>query len=170
MRRFGVRKIRILIAIVAVAVAVGIPTAVMASSGGFVTGSLDTQEAVFTTTTQTVTSSKTWVEINGLHISSPVCARAEIAATLSVQLTGAPAGFRIQNLDDVPNLFMQPGEIRFVPAGSLDSASFTFVANLAPITGSDAHNFSVQWHSATGKPVTLTKATVNLQYQNGICS
>jgi hypothetical protein len=157
------RKIKILIAIVALAVVVGIPTAVMASSGGFVTGSLNWQRATFTTTAQTVTSSKTWVNITGLDQPGNICATGQVTGTLSVQLTGAPAGFKIFDAQGGHKPLMQPGEIRFVPAGSSDSASFTFVANA---TGAvpDFHAYDVQWHSATGKRVTLTKATFTLQY------
>jgi hypothetical protein len=162
MRRFGLRKIRILIAIVALAVAVGIPTAVMASSGGFGPAGLNEQQAVFTTTPQT-TSSTGWQGILTSNGNDLICALGQVTGTLSVQLTGAPAGFRIV-VDGVP--LMQPGAIRFVPAGNSDSSSFTFVASVTTTGGrGDEHSFDVQWHSATGKPVTLVRATVNFQYQ-----
>ena len=156
------RKIKVLIAIGALAVAVGIPTAVMASSGEFF-ASPNLQQATFTTTPQTTTSSKTWVDVKGLNQPGNICATGLVTATLSVQLTGAPAGFRIVDFQ-ANKALMQPGEIRFVPAGSLDSASFTFVANA---TGAvpDFHAYVVQWHSATGKPVTLARGTFNLLYQ-----
>lgn len=152
---------KILIAIVALAVAVGVPTAVMAASGS-ASSALDLQAAKFTTTTQT-TSSTTFRAINGLSGLS-ICALHQVTGTLSVQLKGAPAGFQIR-FDGGP--VMQPGAIRFVPAANLDSNSFTFVTSVAPFEASDVHSFDVEWRSPTGGATTLTLGSFNLQYEKG---
>jgi hypothetical protein len=155
------RKIKILIAMMALTVAVGIPTAVMAASGS-ASSALDLQAAKFTTTTQT-TSSTTFRAINGLS-GLTICALHQVTGTLSAQLKGAPAGFQIR-FDGGP--IMQPGAIRFVPAADFDSNSFTFVTSVGPFEASDVHAFDVEWRSPTGKSTTLTLGTFNLQYQEG---
>jgi hypothetical protein len=81
-----------------------------------------------------------------------------------MQLIGAPAGFQIR-VDGGP--LMQPGAIRFVPAGALDSSSFTYLVSVGPFENNDHHVFDVEWRSPFGKTTTLQKATLNLQYQHG---
>lgn len=152
---------KILIAIMALAVAVGIPTAVMAASGS-ASSALDLQASRFTTTTQT-TSSTTFRAINGLS-GLTICALHQVTGTLSAQLKGAPAGFQIR-FDGGP--IMQPGAIRFVPAADFDSNSFTFVTSVGPFEASDVHSFDVEWRSPTGRSTTLTLGSFNLQYQQG---
>jgi hypothetical protein len=152
---------KILIAILALAVAVGVPTAVMAASGS-ASSSLDLQASKFTTTTQT-TSSTTFRAINGLS-GLNICALHQVTGALSVELNGAPASFRIR-FDKGP--IMQPGAVRFVPAGPHDSSSFTFIANVAPLALIDVHVFNVEWRSPTGRPTTLERGTFNLQYEHG---
>jgi hypothetical protein len=93
-----------------------------------------------------------------------VCASNLADATLSVELSGSPAGFRIQ-VDGGP--FMGPGPVRFVPAGTLDSFSFTFAKALRPSGSSDHHTFVVEWRSPTHAATTLRRATLVLQYQAG---
>ena len=154
------RKIKILIATMALAVAVGIPTAVMAASGS-ASSALDLQAAKFTTTMQT-TSSTTFRAINGLS-GLNICALHQVTGTLSVQLKGAPADFGIR-FDGGP--IMQPGAIRFVPAADFDSNSFTFIANVAPLALIDVHVFDVEWRT-TGRLTTLTLGSFNLQYEKG---
>jgi hypothetical protein len=152
---------RILIIIAAVAVAVGIPTAVLAATGGN-SSSLDQQASKFTDTTVT-TSSKTFRAIPGLS-GLNICALHQVTATLGVELNGAPAGFQIR-VDGGGT--MQPGALRFVPAGPHDSFSFTFIGNAAPFEANDHHEYDVEWRSPTGAPVTLERGTFNLQYQRG---
>jgi hypothetical protein len=152
---------KILIVILAVAVVLGIPTVVLAASGGS-NSTLDLQRSRFTTTTAT-TSSRTFKPVPGLS-GLNICALHQVAATLSVELNGAPAGFQIR-IDAAGT--MQPGAVRFVPAGPHDSFSFTFVNSVAPFEANDNHSFDVEWRSPTGAATTLERGTFNLQYQRG---
>jgi hypothetical protein len=157
----GVHMRKILIALSALALVVGIPTAVLAASGS-ASSSLDLQASKFTTTTQTI-SSTTFRAVGGLS-GLTICALNQVTADLSVQLTGAPASFRIRQDGGG---FIAPGTIRFVPAGPSDSFSFTFLANVAPFEANDHHSFDVEWRSPTGRSTTLQLGTFNLQYQSG---
>jgi len=152
---------KILIVILAAAVVLGVPAVVLAASGG-TNSSLDLQRSRFTTTTAT-TSSRTFQPIPGLS-GLNICALNQVAATLSVELNGAPAGFQIR-IDAAGT--MQPGAVRLVPAGPHDSFSFTFVNGVAPFEANDNHSFDVEWRSPTGTATTLERGTFNLQYQRG---
>ena len=151
---------KILVAAVAAAVAVGVPTGVLAATGGN-TSALDLQAAKWTSTTQQANTT-TWRSVTGLGLT--ICALDQVTATLSVELNGAPASFRIRE-DGGP--IIAPGAVRFVPAGAHDSFSFTFLANAAPFEANDNHGFGVEWRSATGQQTTLERATLNLQYEHG---
>lgn len=151
---------KILVAAVAVAIAVGVPTGVLAATGGN-TSALDLQASKWTTTTQQATTT-TWRSVTGLGLT--VCALGQVTATLSAEVTGAPASFQIRE-DGGP--IIAPGAVRFVPAGDHDSFSFTFLANAAPFEANDNHGFGVEWRSATGQRTTLERATLNLQYEHG---
>jgi hypothetical protein len=85
-------------------------------------------------------------------------------ATLSVELSGAPAGFRIK-VDG--GRLMRPGAIRFVPVGTHDSFSFTFTARLGASRQNNRRTFIVEWRSPTRTATTLERATLLLQYQTG---
>lgn len=153
------RKMFILIP--AVAVVLGVPTAVLAASGGS-SSSLDLQASKFTTTTAT-TSSKAFRPIQGLS-GLNICALNQVTAALSVELNGAPASFQVR-VDGGGT--MAPGAVRFVPAGPHDSFSFTFVRSVVPFEANDHHSFDVEWRSPTGAATTLERGTFNLQYQRG---
>lgn len=144
----------------ALAIAVGVPTGVLAATGGNASA-LDLQASKWTTTTQQATTT-TWRSVTGLGLT--VCALGQVTATLSVEVNGAPASFRIRE-DGGP--IIAPGAVRFVPAGDHDSFSFTFLANAAPFEANDNHGFGVEWRSATGQQATLERATLNLQYEHG---
>ncbi len=152
---------KLLVAIVALAFIVAVPTAVMAATGAF-SSSVDLQRSKWDTT-QVATSSQTWRPIANLSTLN-ICSLNQVTATLSVELTGAPAGFQIR-ADGGP--LMQPGSVRFVPAGAHDSFSFTFVLSLGTFENNDHHAFEVEWRSPTGGTTTLERATLNLQYQQG---
>ena len=151
---------KILVTAVAVAIAVGVPTGVLAATSAN-TSALDLQASKWTTTTQQATTT-TWRSVTGLGLT--VCALGQVTATLSVEVNGAPASFRIRE-DGGP--IIAPGAVRFVPAGDHDSFSFTFLANAAPFEANDNHGFGVEWRSATGQQTTLERATFNLQYEHG---
>ena len=153
------RKMIVLVAVVAGVL--GIPAAVLAASGG-TSSSLDLQASKFTTSTAT-TSSKTFHSIPGMS-GLTICALHQVTGTLSVQLTGAPAGFQIR-LDGGGT--MQPGAIRFVPAGAHDSFSVAFMNTVGPFEADDHHSFDVEWPSPTGAATTLERGTFNLQYEHG---
>jgi hypothetical protein len=151
---------KILVAAAAAAVVVGVPAVALAATGGN-TSAVDLQASRQTTTTQHAATTA-WRSVPGLGLT--ICALHQVTATLSVELTGAPASFRIRE-DGGP--VIAPGAVRFVPAGDHDSVSFTFLANAAPFEANDNHGFSVEWRSATGAQTTLERATVNLQYEHG---
>lgn len=92
-----------------------------------------------------------------------VCASGQISATVSVELHGAAVDFRIRiDQHDI----MEPGAVRFVPAGAHDSFSFTFTENLLPLDGLDRHVLQLQWKAASGTAATLERATMELWYQS----
>ncbi len=92
-----------------------------------------------------------------------VCASGQISATVSVELHGAAADFRIRiDQHDI----MEPGAVRFNPVGAHDSFSFTFTENLRPLDGLDRHVLQLQWKSPCGAAVTLERATMELWYQS----
>jgi hypothetical protein len=152
---------KMIVPIVAVAGVLGIPAAVLAVSGG-TSSSLDLQASRFTTSTA-ATSSKTFHPIPGLS-GLTICALHQVTATLSVELNRAPASFQVR-VDGGGT--MQPGAIRFVPAGAHDSFSFTFVNSVGPFEADDHHSFDVEWRSPTGAATTLERGTFNLQYERG---
>jgi hypothetical protein len=152
---------KIWVAALALAIAIGVPTVVLAASGG-TTSALDLQAAKWTTTTVT-TSSTTFRPIAGLS-GLTVCALNQVTAQLSVELNGAPAGFQIRVDGDGT---MAPGAVRFVPAGPHAAFSFSFVRSVGPFEANDHHSFDVEWRSPTGAATTLERGTFNLQYQRG---
>jgi hypothetical protein len=152
---------KLIVLVVAAAGVLGIPAAVLAASGG-TSSSLDLQASRFTTSTAT-TSSKTFHTVPGLS-GLTICALHQVTATLSVELNGAPASFQIR-IDGGGT--MQPGAIRFVPAGPHDSFAFTFVRSVGPFEADDHHSFDVEWRSPTGAATTLERGTFNLQYERG---
>ena len=152
---------KILAAAAALAIGAGVPTVALAATSGN-TSALDLQASKWTTTTQQTTGT-TWHSVTGLGPLT-ICALHQVTATLSVELNGAPASFRIRE-DGGP--IIAPGAVRFVPAGPHDSFSFTFLANAAPFEANDNHGFGVEWRSATGQQTTLERATFNLQYEHG---
>lgn len=85
-------------------------------------------------------------------------------ATLSVELSGGPAGFRIK-VDGAG--IMKPRAIRFVPVGAHDSFSFTFIERLDQSRQDSRHTFIVEWRSPTRAATTLERATLLLHYQTG---
>jgi hypothetical protein len=151
---------KILVAAVALAIAVGVPTVVLAATSGN-TSALDLQASKWTTTSQQATGT-TWRSVTGLGLT--ICALHQVTATLSVELNGASASFRIRQ-DGGP--IIAPGAVRFVPAGPHDSSAFTFLANAAPFEANDNHSFDVEWRTPTGQQTTLERATFNLQYEHG---
>ena len=92
-----------------------------------------------------------------------VCASGEVSVTISVELNGAPAGFRV--LIDRRQV-MEPGAVRFVPAGARDSFSFTFVQNLNSLAGLDLHALQVQWRAPCRIATSMERATVYVQYRH----
>jgi len=152
---------KVLIPILAAAVVLGVPAAVLAASGG-ASSSLDLQASKVTTSTAS-TASRTFHPVPGLS-GLNICALHQVTATLSVELTGAPAGFQVR-VDGGGT--MPPGAIRFVPAGPHDSFSFTFVRGVGPFEANDHHVFDVEWRSPAGAATTLERGTFNLQYERG---
>ncbi len=144
-----------------IVVAVVVPATAFAASGGF-GSNLDQQSSKWSTTTVS-TSSRSFVRVAGLS-GLNICSLKQVTATLSVQLDGGMIGMQIRQ--DGGGL-MQPGAVRFIPAGAQDSFSFTFVQNTGPFEANDHHSYDVEWRSVTGAPVKLIKGDLNLQYQTG---
>jgi hypothetical protein len=154
---------RILIVMVVAAVLVAVPVAVIAVTGSGA-GRADRQRFAFRTGTIT-TSSTSWTDIPGL--SGSVCGVRAISATVSVNLSGGSALFRVQ-VDS--GAIFAPGAARFTPPGTgVESFSYTFVNSLGTFEGSDGHFISVQWRSATGAPVSMGRGALNLIFQAGTC-
>lgn len=146
---------------VALALVVGVPVVAIAAPGD--SGSpVGTQSSIWTATTGTTSSSKFQAipALSGLD----VCASDQVTATLSVELSGAPTGFQIRVDNATP---IQPGAVRFVPLVAHQSFSFTWLASVSTLTGSDQHVFDVEWRSTSSRPVTLERGTLNLLYQHG---
>jgi len=152
---------KMLVVVSALALVLGVSTAVLAAAGSN-NSSLDLQASKFTTTTQK-TSSTTFRAVRGLS-GLTICALNQVTADLSIQVSGAPASFRIRQ-DGGP--LIEPGTIRFAPAGLHDSSAFIFIANAATFEANDNHVFDVEWRSATGRSSTLERGTLNLQYEAG---
>ena len=152
---------RTLLTILAVVAILGVPTAVLAATGGS-TSSLDLQASKFTTTTAS-TASRAFQPVPGLS-GLNICGLHQVTATLSVELNGAPAGFQIR-VDGGGT--MPPGAIRFVPGGPHDSFSFAFTGSVGPFEANDHHTFDVEWRSPSGAKTTLERGTFNLQYEHG---
>jgi hypothetical protein len=152
---------RVLIIAAVLGVLIGVPLAAMAASGGS-SSSLDLQTSQWTTTAAATSSSRFQAipELSG----SNICAVNQVTATLSVELSGAPAGFQIR-VDGGP--VMQPGAVRFIPVVPHESFSFTWVMNVGTFEGNDHHIFDVEWRSPNVQQVKLERATLNLQYQRG---
>lgn len=101
---------KMLIASLVLAFVAGLPTAVLAASGGIQSfggfgSSLDLQASKWTTTAAT-TSNATFRPIPSL-IGLKIWALNQVTAALSVELSGAPASFQI-HVDGRP--IMQPGK------------------------------------------------------------
>jgi hypothetical protein len=126
-------------------------------------GAPASQQGVQWTTKDATTSSTGFRAVPGLGKLN-VCASGQITATVSVELNGAPASFRIR-LDQ--RQLMKPGTIRFVPVGANDSFSFTFTQALRLLDGLDRHALKLQWRSPYGVPTNLERGTIDFQYQNG---
>jgi hypothetical protein len=125
-------------------------------------GSTANQQSTQWTTGEVATFSQKFSPIPGLG-NMNVCASGQMTATVSVELDGGPAGFRIR-IDQ--HEIMEPGPVRFIPAGAHDSFSFTFVQDLQPDDGLDRHVLQLQWRSPCGTAVTLERATVDVRYQS----
>lgn len=95
-----------------------------------------------------------------------LCASGELTVSVSVELNGAPAGFRIW-IDR--RQLMHPGRVRFVPAGAHDSFSFTFVRQFRPIRGLDRHILRLQWRSPFGIDSSLERSVVDAHYAPANC-
>jgi len=90
-----------------------------------------------------------------------ICGSGQALVTLSVELSGAPAGFRIQLADGT---IMPPGAVRFAPLGRHDSFSFTFETQSGPVS---RRTVAVQWRSPSGIRTNLERISVDARYADG---
>jgi hypothetical protein len=89
-----------------------------------------------------------------------LCAAGEVSVSISTELGGAPAGFRIE----IDQRHVMAGPVRFFPMGARDSSAFTFVRDLTSFHGSDLHSLDVQWRSPFGLITRMERATIHVQY------
>jgi hypothetical protein len=115
------------------------------------------QERAETSKHRISTSSTSFTNVQSLQ-TLKVCGSGAIIFTLSVELHGAPAGFRVR-LNDAAD--MPPGAVRFDPVGRHDSFSFTFVA---PARAVSRQAITVQWRSPYGSQSSLERASVDARY------
>jgi hypothetical protein len=149
--------------ILAAALVVALPLAAIALT--LRNGSpVDHQRAVVKDRAST-TSSTDWTPVPGLA-STLVCARGTVSATLTANLTGAPAQFRI-HIDG--GGLMAPELAHFDPTGGNRTFSATFVAKVGTFEGSDGHSFDLEWRSPSGQPVTFKRGALDLLFGVGSC-
>jgi hypothetical protein len=142
--------------------AVAIPVAVWAAVANRYDGNLDRQRARYRTTSLT-TSSTAWHSVPMLSVT--ICAINEVSATVSVNLSGARARFRV--VGEQGNV-IKPGPADFAPRGTAtESFSYTFVTSVGTFEADDRHSLTVQWRSPTGAAVTLTRGDFNVLYELG---
>lgn len=125
---------------------------------------VDHQRAVVKSRAST-TSSTGWTPVPGLA-STLICAKGTVSATLSVNLVGAPAQFRL-HIDG--GGLMEPELAHFDPTGGTRSFSSTFAARVGTWEGSDGHSFDLEWRSPSGAPVTLKRGDLVLLFGVGSC-
>jgi hypothetical protein len=154
---------RIVIAVAVTALVMGVPIAVLAASGGG-KGALDHQRFKFREGDITTTS-QGFHDVLGLS-GILVCAKAGVSVSVSATVRGGPVALRVK-IDDGPT--MHPGQARFDPGVGTSSFAYTWVNQVGTFEGSDGHAFDVQWRSATGAPVTMDRATVDILFQDGRC-
>ncbi len=111
------------------------------------------------------TSSLEWAPVPGLA-STLVCAKGTVSATLSVNLTGAPASFRLR-IDG--GGLMEPELAHFDPGAGTRSFSYTFATKVGTWEGSDGHSFDLEWRSPSGAPTTLKRGDLVLLFGEGSC-
>ena len=151
------------VALLVLAIAVAIPAAVWAVTSGVYNGNVDRQRAKFRNTAITTTSTA-WHNVAVLSVN--ICAINEVSATLSVNLSGGRARFRI--IGEQGNV-IQPGPAEFAPSG-IESFSYTFVTSVGTFEADDRHSLQVQWRSTTGAAVTLRRGALNVLYERGTLS
>ena len=160
---------------VALVLVVSVPVTVMATGATHVkpnafsgSGDLTSQAFSGRDSSPISTSSKVWTDLNNMSV-GPICALGAVSATVTVVVTGARAGFRVQ-IDG--GAVLQPGQA--FNQGTNNGAdttmySFTFETNASTFEASDSHAFTVQWRS-TGGSTTLLSGSLLVQYGDpGTC-
>jgi hypothetical protein len=149
------------VALLVLVAVVAVPVAVWAAvTSGTYNGNVDRQRAKFRRTAITTTSTA-WHDVPVLNVA--ICAINEVSATLSVNLSGGRARFRI--LGEQGNV-IQPGPAEFAPSG-FQSFSYTFVTSFGTFEADDRHSLKVQWRSTTGAAVTMSRGDLNVLYERG---
>ena len=92
------------------------------------------------------TSTSAWTDVPGMTV-GPICAAGGVSATLSVNLKGAQAGFRVQ-VDS--GATMRPGPAYWHATTDSNAFSFTFVSLVGEFEGSASHAFNLQWRAPSG--------------------
>lgn len=144
----------------------GIPAAVLAGYGRG-DGPMNRQRFAFQN--HAITKSSTSFSTIG-NLSVADCSVGPVAVTLSGNVGGAPAAFRISV--DGGAKFMEPGspQVKAVEGGT-NAFSYTFVTQVNSFEDNDFHTFQVQWRSVNGGAVTLYRAATVMQHQDpGSCA
>ena len=100
----------------------------------------------------------------------PICALGAVTATITVNVKGARAGFRV--LSDHGATLSPARASSRAPNGGADGTmySITFETNASTFEGSDGHEYAVQWRS-TGGSTTLLNGSIVVQYGDpGTCA
>jgi hypothetical protein len=114
------------------------------------------------------TASKAWTDVNNMAI-GPICALGAVTATITVNVKGARAGFRVLS-DHGATLSPGEGFVQGTNAGADGTMySITFETNASTFEASDGHEYAVQWRS-TGGSTTLLNGSIVVQYGDpGTC-
>jgi hypothetical protein len=145
---------------VVVAVVVAVPVAVLAFTPS---GFSDVNKQAFKFRTGTVTNTRTsFHTVPGLDALGD-CMTGTVSATLSLQLSGAPAVLRIKDVSHAGTFFLQPGKIGVSPTGTTPF-SFTWVSSVGT---NSFETFSVQWKTPSGGTTTAKAGDLLLQYPAG---
>jgi hypothetical protein len=126
--------------------------------------SVDHQYVRVSTSTRT-TSSIEWRGVPEFNASSGLIfdTRHGVSVTLSVQISGAPAEFRVSTAEYARQKYkvVGPGSVYFDPMGGTNSFSFTFMKDA---TSPGNREMILEWKSPTGGEVTLEKLSVVVIY------
>jgi hypothetical protein len=163
-----VSKRRVIVLLTALGAAAIVAVAVAVAATGRLGSRVDRQNAAWRDTAVS-TSSTSWQTIPGLSFTGThrICAHNEVSAQVSLTLRGAPVFVRVLLGNAAVDRVMRPGRARFEPGAGATSHAYTFVGNATGFEADDRQIIQVQWRSANGAAVTMTRGDVNVVHQRG---